>query len=320
MTSGNSLQYRYFKFLSCCFLRSLVCRLFLLCFFIFSSPAFSQDDLEKLSLISSDSSKIHFSEFVITPEKFQKLMWREFLVNFKSLYAKQNFRAYRNNANTSVVFYDSNGKVEFTIDFTSKQYPLSKSRIERIVSFKITDNHFGNPVEVVIKDIGENLQKIDLKELVRMKLPLELTEEGLKSKKVTLYFQGNMPVEIDFQLNGDLSRESKILMTLISENTLAFRVHDIRGAWNRELIWYLDRQDVFGGAHRLSVFKTKTDKDLFGSEDFYIDTILTTPKEYLNHFSVGFSGSLLSIQAVILQLPNGLNETLKFLSSKKTHH
>ena len=49
-------------------------------------------------------SDFEFSDFVITASKFQRILWREFLIAFPNLYTKKNHRIFNTG---TVVFYDS---------------------------------------------------------------------------------------------------------------------------------------------------------------------------------------------------------------------
>ena len=88
-----------------------------------------------------------------------------------------------------------------------------------------------------------------------------------------------------FSIGSGQADGVNIAVDVASKNRNLFRITEIRKNDSREVTWFLDDEETFSGNHTLSVRKVKTDWMLFGSEEYHVDGLESTPAAYQRDFS-----------------------------------
>jgi len=227
-------------------------------------------------------SGLDFSEFVITADKFQRYLWREFLVEFPNIYTKRSYRVFK--AGT-VVFLDTDQAPTLSF-FANQKTRMQKdglvSRTSRLNMRSPSGDEF---IDIIISDLGRDLQKTPLAQLLTGRAPLGLGEPGLQEKTVSISGREAGDVEMRFLIRPGRTGGTDIILNVVSENRNVFRIGENRNGESREVTWFLEDEKSFKGQHTLTAKKTKTDWMLFGSEEFYVDGVERTPAEFQRDFS-----------------------------------
>lgn len=243
-----------------------------------------------------------FSESVITAETFQRIFWREFLIEFPNIYAKANHRIFK--AGT-VIFYDSD-QIPTLLLFANQEIRQREdglaSRVTRLNMRSPSGKTF---LGIMVSDVGEDLGKTPLEQLLIGKLPLDLYESKLRGKNIVISGKWGADVRLEFQIRSAKAGESAAILRVVTENRSLFRIEEIRKDDSRDVTWFLDDRKVFEGSRTLRARRTRTDWMLFGSEEYYMNGLEITP----GAFQIAFSES--DVQSLIVGFPEQMQEAIE---------
>lgn len=237
---------------------------------------------------------LEFPEFVITVDKFQTLLWREFLIAFPNIYAKKCYKIYNPG---SVVFHDADQQptLSFFADQEIKAHEDGiTSRVTRLNMRSSTGQAF---MDIIVRDVGRGLKKTPMTQLLMGRLPLDLDESALREKNISISGGKLARMKIRCLIQAEDAANADITFNVVSGNHNLFRISEIRRDDSRELTWFLDRVKNFKGRHTLRAKKVKTHWMLVGSEEFYVDGRERTPGGFQSDFSkFGIQNLIVSFQ------------------------
>lgn len=231
---------------------------------------------------ASATPELVFSAFVITAEKFQTILWREFLIEFPNIYAKRNHRIFKTG---TVVFYDSDQSPTLLFFANQKIKKRKDGLVSRITRLNMRSPSGREFIDILVSDVGKDLEKTPLAQLLMGELPLDLEESMLQEKNVSVSSEETGDVEMRFLIRSEQAGEADIILNVVRENRNLFRIGETRKNNSREVTWFLDSEKAFNSSHTLRVKKIKTDWMLFGSEEFYLDGLESTPDAFQSNFS-----------------------------------
>jgi len=233
-----------------------------------------------VSLDTFANSSPRFSEFVITPSKFQRILWRDFLIEFPNIYSKANHRTYE----TGTTVFSHGGQVPILF-FQSTQgtEALKDGSVRRITRLNLHSPSGGKILDLIVRDTGETLETIPTRELMSGRLPLDLDESGLREKHISVSGEKIGAMEMTFLIASGRIGEEEVRLHVASGGRNQFGIREIQKRDRREVTWFL-WEDAFKEHRTLKVEKLKTDWMLFGSEEFSVDSREITPAEFQERF------------------------------------
>lgn len=242
-------------------------------------------------------SGLALPEFVITAEKFQWILWQEFLIEFPNIYSKASHKIFKTG---TVVFYDSDQSPALLFFANQKIQKRADGSVSRITRLNMRSPSGKAFLDILVNDVGKDLKKTPLTQLLMGKLPLDLDESALQEKNITISGEKVGDVEIKFSIRSGKAGEVDIAVHVVSKNRNLYRIKEIQRNDSREVTWFLDHEESFKGHHTLRVKKVKTDWMLLGSEEFYVDGLERTPARYQSDFAgFGVQDALVSFQKLV---------------------
>jgi len=237
---------------------------------------------------------ITLPEFVITPEKLQRFLWRDFLIEFPNTYTTANHRILKTG---TVVFYGSDHGPTHPSFANQKIITRADGLVSRTTRLKTRSSSGNALVDIVVHDVGEDLKETPLAQLLMGKLPLDLEESTLQEKKIAFSDDEGTYLNINTRIRPGQAGEVAIILSLLRKGRSLFRIEEIRKGDSRGVTWFLDDEETFGGRHTLRATKVKTDWMLFGSEYYNNKGREITSAAFQSSFSdLGVQRLLIGIQ------------------------
>ena len=244
-----------------------------------------------VSLDTFADTSPRFSEFVITPGKLQRILWRDFLIVFPNIYAKASHRVYETG---TTVFYDAAQAPILFFLATQEAEDLGDGSLRRMTRLDLHSPSGRKVIDVIVRDVGEDLETVPLRELLAGRLPLDLDESGLREKHISISGKDIRDMEMAFLIRSGQNGEEEIQLHVTGGGRNQFGIREIREHDRREIAWFLWK-DAFKERRTLRVKKVKTDWMLFGSEEFYVDEAEVSPANFQAHFS-GAQGFIVKLR------------------------
>ena len=231
-------------------------------------------------------SDFEFSDFVITASKFQRILWREFLIAFPNLYTKKNHRIFNTG---TVVFYDSEQRPALLFFANQRMNERKEGTIARITRLNMRSPSGTQFIDITVSDVGKDLKATPLRSLLMGRLPLDLEESELQEKNISIFGlagkDGRMShLKMKHLLRTTQSGQVDITLNVVSEERNIFRIREIQNGDSREITWFIEPSSR-GGRHTLQAKKVKTDWMQFGTEEYHVDGRERTPAYFQRRFS-----------------------------------
>jgi len=220
-------------------------------------------------------------EFVITPTKFQRIFWRDFLIEFPNLYTKAEHRAYRTG---TVVFLDGDTRPALNLFAYQNIGSEEDGSLSRITRLSLRTIEGSNLIDIIINDQGSNLGKSPtMRDLLKGRLPLDLHEPGLREKYISVTGAkiGNM--EMRYSIKDAESKDRKILLSFVRNARKRFGIEDIQNTVSREVTWSVSSA-WSKKTSTLRAYREKADGMFFGEESYFLSDRECTPAKYQEIF------------------------------------
>jgi|TARA_Y100000310_G_scaffold335905_1_gene419093 hypothetical protein len=231
-------------------------------------------------------AELQFSDFVITAGKFQRILWREFLIEFPNLYTKKDHRIFPTG---TVVFYDSEQSPMLLFFANQRIREREEGLVSRISRLNMRSPSGRRFIDITVSDVGQDLQPTPLEELLMGKLPLDLQESALRQKEIAISGETGKGQRMNhltmkFHLGSRQSGRADIMLNVISGDENILSIREIQNGSSREVTWIVDPSGR-RSRHTLRARKVRTDWMHFGSEEYLVDGRERTPAYFQTRFS-----------------------------------
>lgn len=242
---------------------------------------------------------LDFPDFVITTEKFQSLVWRDFLIEFPGIYSKRNHRVFKSG---TVDFHGSDQRPVLALFADQRMEVRPDGLIVRITRLGMRSISGTVLFDIVIVDTGSKLGEHSLDRLLTGDLPLDLTEPTLRQKTITVSGERTDDIRIRFRntpgRSGGIARTVDVMWRGIHR----FAIREALRDDSREVSWTLGRGGKSEGGLTLLALKTRIEGMTFGSEAYRSDGHDTTPEIYQRLFSrSGIQGYITGFQKTMVE-------------------
>lgn len=246
---------------------------------------------------ASGTTPLEFPDFVITSEKFQRILWREFLIEFPNIYSKRCHRIYDSG---TVVFHDADGSPTLSFFATQEFEKLKDGLVSRLSRLYMRSPSGQELVDITVNDVGRDLQETLFDELLMGRLPLDLGESALREKSILIAGLEGADVAMEFLIRPGEAGDSATVLSVVADSSNLFRIGEIQNHDSREVSWSIESGKRLKGTHTLRAKKIRTEWMLFGSEEFYVDGREHSPAGYQAHFSeFGVQGLIVDFQEML---------------------
>jgi hypothetical protein len=251
-------------------------------------------------------ASLTFPDDIITAEKLQYLLWRDFQIEFPSIFTKRNYRVLETG---TVVFQDSEQRPEFLL--IANQEISSRPDGSAVRSIRLCMRAVdGRAIfDIAITDIGDRLERIAMEKLIAGGLPLALPEPGKWEKRILVSGEGINQIKLTCVSSPDVAESHVLTYDIVSKDNPVAHIREIHRTDSREVSWFLDNSKQRNGNPRtyrmLTVARSRSEGMRFGRQTYRLDEREVAAETYQRFFAE--SGP----QALIVYLQERLVEAVR---------
>ena len=221
-------------------------------------------------------------EFVITPKKFQRIFWQDFLIEFPNIYSRADHRAYQTG---TVVFLDGDARPALNLFARQKIDETDDGMLSRTTRLSLRTTDGSNLIDIIINDLGVDIAKRSvMQELLTGRLPLSLIEPGLREKNISVSGERIGHMKLKYSIKGEESKDKQVLLSFIRNARKRFSIQEIQSAGSRDVTWSVNSSKGSKKSTSLRASRSKSDWMLFGEERYSLGDRDCTPARYQEVF------------------------------------